>query len=383
MNLQGFPSNPLTYSHVDDVGFTRSTNDPCIYTMLGGDVVLPLYVDDGRLYYADTSAAKKVVDNAMAKLTERFGIKFGPEDPENDYFLGSNRAVSADRSTVTICMSAYIELMVQRYADGDVSEGKFPAAWGHTPADEGLHKLWEGTMLRREPSSKDMSTRYGSLFGSLLHAVKYRPEIAATMSLLGSCLTFPNDDMYQALMRVLVYLGRSPKIGITFSRHSDQRLRCFADSNWSVTRSTTGYCMMLCGGVISANSHRQHCITMSSTEAELVALADCAIELLFVRALLQDLGLEFAEPIEVCTDNKGAFDLCHRYTSAQNSRHIDRKMFKMRELRGSGDVTVRHIPTDFNPADLFTKVLPRVKFEKFRREVLNTGACAARTSVGH
>lgn len=134
-------------------------------------------------------------------------------------------------------------------------------------------------MGRRELASEAMRTKYGSLFGSLLHAVKYRPEIAAIMSLLGSCLTFPNEDMYQALMRVtLVYLGRSPKVGITFSRHQALRLRCFADSNWSVTRSTTGYCM-LCGGVVSPNSHRQHCITMSSTEAELVALADCAIEL--------------------------------------------------------------------------------------------------------
>ena len=37
--------------------------------------------------------------------------------------------------------------------------------------------------------------------------------------------------------------------------------------------------------------------------------------------------------------------------------HIDRKMFKMRELRCAGRVVVRHIPGETNPADLFTKVL--------------------------
>ena len=63
--------------------------------------------------------------------------------------------------------------------------------------------------------------------------------------------------------------------------------------------------------------------------------------------------------------------MCHRYTSAQNSRHVDRKLFKMRELRGAGVVTVRHIPGDSNPADLFTKILTRQPFEKHRKFVLN------------
>ena len=56
-------------------------------------------------------------------------------------------------------------------------------------------------------------------------------------------------------------------------------------------------------------------------------------------------------------------------------------MFKMRELRGAGLVTVEHIPTDANPADLFTKILSRQVFEKHRRTVLNltdpTGAAVS------
>ncbi len=78
-----------------------------------------------------------------------------------------------------------------------------------------------------------------------------------------------------------------------------------------------------------------------------------------------------AEPIEVFTDNKAAYDLYHRFTSAQNSRHIDRKLFKMRELRGNGLVTVSYIPTESNPADLFMKVLDKQPFEKHRKFVTN------------
>ena len=82
------------------------------------------------------------------------------------------------------------------------------------------------------------------------------------------------------------------------------------------------------------------------------------------------------DAIPVHTDSKAAYDLCHRFTSAQNSRHVDRELFKMRELRasdrGAGVVVVRHIPGDTNPADLFTKVLAKQPFEKHRKTVLNT-----------
>ena len=175
-------------------------------------------------------------------------------------------------------------------------------------------------------------------------------------------------------MHVLVYLGRSSSLGVTYSTHVDgaKELKVYADSNWSTTRSTTGYVIFLGGAVIASASRRQHCITMSSCEAELVALADAAIELLYIRGLLEFIGFEQDGPVKVFTDNKGAYDLCHdRYTSAQNSRHVDRKLFKMWELRGAGEVTVDYVPTDDNPADLFTKILSRQPFEKHRKTVLN------------
>ena len=67
------------------------------------------------------------------------------------------------------------------------------------------------------------------------------------------------------------------------------------------------------------------------------------------------------------TDNKGAHDLCHRFSSAQHTRHIDRKLFKLREMRGAGLVTVKYLGTEENTADLFTKILDRQPFEKHRK----------------
>jgi len=182
--------------------------------------------------------------------------------------------------------------------------------------------------------------------------------------------------MYQWLIRTLVYLGRTRHLGVTYSNRTEGagELRCYADSNWSETRSTTGFVIMLAGAAVAHTSKRQHCISMSSTEAELIALCDCAIELIYIKELVGFLGHDVTGAVKTYTDNKGAYDLCHRFTSASNSRHVDRKLFKMRELRGAGVVTVDHIPTESNPADLFTKVLARATFEKHRAFVMNTGA---------
>ena len=102
-----------------------------------------------------------------------------------------------------------------------------------------------------------------------------------------------------------------------------------------------------------------------------MALADLAIELIHIIGVVEFLGHEVPDAVEVCTDSKAAYDLCHRFTSAQNSRHVDRKLFKMRELRGAGTVVVRHIPGETNPADLFTKILSRQTFEKHRKVIMN------------
>ena len=85
-------------------------------------------------------------------------------------------------------------------------------------------------------------------------------------------------------------------------------------------------------------------------------------------------GYECDDEVCVETDNKGAHDLCHRFSSAQHTRHIDRKLFKLREMRGAGLVTVKYLGTEENTADIFTKILDRHPFEKHRKTVLNAAA---------
>ena len=336
----------------------------------GGQVNNTLYVDDGRLSWDDDELATKKARDIQGKLADRFGIEFGEDDPDETHFLGANIITEESRKVASVRARSYIDQMVKRFADGDVSPCKrFPAHWSHMPADDTLVKAHEAAMAARAPASKELTHDYGSLFGALLHAGKFRPEILAALGLAGSCLTFPTPELYECLMHILVYLGRTRNLGTTYSAYlpGANKLTAYADSNWSVMRSVSGFVIMLCGAAVCAVSRRQRCITLSSCEAELIALCDLAIELLHIVEVVRSLGHDVSDAIRAHTDSKAAFDLCHRFTSSQHSRHVDRKLFKMRELRGAGQVVVRHIPGETNPADLFTKILSRQPFEKHRK----------------
>ena len=63
---------------------------------------------------------------------------------------------------------------------------------------------------------------------------------------------------------------------------------------------------------------------------------------------------------------QGAVELSKDRKSCGKTRHIDRRYFKVRELMASGQVVVRHLPTDLNVADLLTKALPMEAFLRHR-----------------
>ena len=78
--------------------------------------------------------------------------------------------------------------------------------------------------------------------------------------------------------------------------------------------------------------------------------------------------------VDIETDSQSAHDLCHRKTVGSNSRHVERKTFKMRELQHAGRVHVKLIPTKDNGADMFTKALDNQSFARHRGDVMNLAA---------
>ena len=126
------------------------------------------------------------------------------------------------------------------------------------------------------------------------------------------------------------------------------------------------------------SSRLQSIIALSTTEAEFVALSEATREitpylnfLKEVYSRLPDLPLATSQP--VCTlfeDNKGAIALAtvNRYRS--RTKHIGLKYHHFRDLLVSGSLKIRHITSELQLADIFTKPLKDPEFPRLRKRLL-------------
>ena len=132
------------------------------------------------------------------------------------------------------------------------------------------------------------------------------------------------------------------------------------------SEDTTGFCLSLANCTIVYSSKRQPCIALSSTEAEIIAASACGCEIVYVRQLLEEVGLPQELPTILEVDNSGAIELARDRKSCHRSRHVARRFFKVRELEALGTLKVCHVPTEDNHADILTKTLPYNTFTRHR-----------------
>ena len=186
---------------------------------------------------------------------------------------------------------------------------------------------------------------------------------------------------------------------INYTRNAPgaDRLRAKSDTNWKERRSVSGGIVKYAGANIRGRTRKQHAIAMSSCEAELMGLADMALELVYLYYVFEHLGVQFDEkpeletdqpdshalieralkvhgPIEVETDAQSAYNLTQRDSPGVNTKHVARRVFKMRELAARKIVSVRLVRTDEMEADIMTKILERQPFEKHRDSIMNAAA---------
>jgi hypothetical protein len=90
-------------------------------------------------------------------------------------------------------------------------------------------------------------------------------------------------------------------------------LEVFSDSDYAVDNETrisvTGYVIFLDGSPVSWRSKGQKTLTLSTTEAEYVALSEAIRELKFIYQVLSIMEVKVELPIKVNVDNVGAIFL--------------------------------------------------------------------------
>ena len=337
-------------------GFTPSEWDPCVF--IRGDYIIGVYVDDLVHVYSD--------DTEYDALVAKFKAEFNQYDDLGPLTEIFNAEVHQSPAHITLTQTRFIESLC-------AAHGIDPSVRCKVPALQELPELVRQakSMDAEHLDAKDHAD-YRAIVGAVLYlSVVCRPDVALAVGLLSRCLESPTEKTMVAARRLLQYLITTKDLGIRYTKNVKLGLNGMVDSDWAVDKSTSGYVYFLAQAALAWLSKKQVSIALSSTEAEIMAASLAALEAVFLRGLLKNVGSAQPDPTELAIDNSGAVALSRDYISNGKTKHIERRHLKVRELVEEAVVSTSHIPTADNVADILTKPLGYKRFEKLRKLLMN------------
>jgi hypothetical protein len=225
---------------------------------------------------------------------------------------------------------------------------------------------------------QDVNT-YRAMVGSLIYAsISTRPDITHAVNMISRHMNAPmNVNMIMA-KRILRYLNGTRHHGLLYTHNkntSDQvELVGYCDADWggdtSDRKSTTGYCTMINGNLISWSSKKQTTVALSSTEAEYMAITEVAKEIMWLRMILEELHVKIVTPTIIYVDNQSAIKISENDTEHDRTKHIDIRHYFVRDLINSGHIKLQWLPTAEQLADIFTKPLGSATYTSLRDRLM-------------
>ncbi len=215
-----------------------------------------------------------------------------------------------------------------------------------------------------------------------------RPDIQFAVHQCARFTHSPRASHAQAIKQIAKYLAGTKTRGLTFSPDPNVKLDCYVDADFAglwkheddqdpvCVKSRTGYVFTLAGCPVSWSSKLQTEIALSTLEAEYIALSTAMREFLPMHRLLRELGKEMKLKLEqkgllhsvIFEDNNGCLGLATAPKLTPRTKHIAVKYHFFKDHIGEDKgIQIVKIESEFQKADIFTKGLPMVDFERIRR----------------
>ena len=174
------------------------------------------------------------------------------------------------------------------------------------------------------------------------------------------------------LVRALGYVKRTRDFKLRLEAHTPSSdmsaplfIEAWTDPNFGDVsksderaRSHMGWNVTINGVLAVSRSNRQTFTANSTHEAEVVAVHNCMEEMMMITALVEELGFVVKRPLMLHCDNNSAVQTYATEQPEWRSPTLATKYWHSRDYVDNGDITIKHIPGNDNPADLHTKWLP-------------------------
>ncbi len=154
----------------------------------------------------------------------------------------------------------------------------------------------------------------------------------------------------------------------------------WSDADWATNpdnrRSITGYVIQVDGAIVSWHSKQQTIVAKSTCEAEMYALSAAVSEAKWIRMFLRELFGQLQQAPVIHTvahvDNTAAIAVSKNDVHHSRTKHIDLRHHHVREAVEKNLLRLEHVPSAEQLADILTKPLARVAFERLRDRLMSS-----------
>jgi transposase InsO family protein len=344
--------NKVYHEAVIDFGFNQSEVDKCLYSLKDGSNVCYMIVHVDDILVASNN------ERLIEKFKHHIGRLFEVKDMGNvKHFLGID-VKRDDNGNFHINQKQYIETIVEESGLNDGKVSKYP--------------LMTGYFRHHDENYLESNNEYRKLIGKLLYiSTNTRPDIAASVGILSQKISKPTKTDLIEVKRVIRYLNGTKNLSLKLSdKKKVGKMQVYSDASWaedSIDRkSLSGFICEINGGTVTWCSRKQEVVSLSSMEAEYIALSESCKEVKWVKMLIGSF-FEFVIPdkITLQTDSQSSMKLITNQKFSNRSKHIDTKYHYVKHLVESGEVELKYCSTDENIADMMTKPLGAIKLKKF------------------
>lgn len=248
--------------------------------------------------------------------------------------------------------------MIDKYSSADQLLKPSP-----TPMSSWLVDKWS---VPTDATNSCDKTRYLEAIGEVLYlAITSRPDISYTASRLAQYSSCPSKWHWLGFIRLLRYLKHTINLHLVYVNTPEAPpIEMWADADWAGDRSTrrsqSGCIIKVFGCVILWQSSKQRCVANSTLEAEYIAYARAARNVLWICKILRFCmpNTPVRLPIQTWSDNTSCISsLVNEMSRSDKLRHIDVSYKFVRELISRQFLKVNYIESSAQVADILTKAL--------------------------
>jgi len=280
-------------SFISMLGFRRCVKDACVYVKMsksGNVIVLGLFVDDMIISYVSHDEYEWF--ELKRKMMSKYELS---DEGEANVIVGMK--LTRKNGYLYVDQRAYVKEKLDEFGLHECREAA-------TPGDKNV--------MLNDSNGEVSNHKYMQVAGSLIYALHTRPDITHATNIVCRFMSEPNATHMRAAMRVL-----SGTVNYGLRYRNDESvygnsvcITGYCDADWAGDKtdrkSTSGYCVYVNNNLVTWNTRKQQSVSLSTAEAELMAIVEVLKEVKWMSMLLTEMKYEVKKPIQIWCDNQSA-----------------------------------------------------------------------------